>query len=360
MLTIHAFNGLTGTHLTRLPEITFSWQNSINTDGSFSVDAYDPDYVYGNILVPYKNIIAIIEGTKVYHAGYIKSAPYKRKDGKWQVSGGGFLAVLEKRLVMNYALYGSWKDGQVTVDEDRPKGNWPLRLKGSYSDLIAKLIAETKKWGTLPVDTAPLTGGSHDYTYNSFDLATTASRILEIGQLDDAPEFRFDAVLDNTGNLRFKQKTSSDNGEIIDHKWKLNALPFDSGIMLDDEDLDGSAMCHQAFAVGGRDDDKLLVARSFTTPPADAPLLQIGNTGHSSVSRLSTLQSYVRADAHYGSKQYRTVGFMVDRTRFDIHVGDWMDVRYGTSANSVFHLKVTDVSGRDSDNMLVLQCRERE
>lgn len=359
MRTVHAHHAVTGAHLRRLNEESFNWQQSINSIGDFAVSARDPGASLGWLLEPYKCIIVIRDGSKVIHAGYVDHAMFSRAKGCWAVKGGDFMTVLEKRLVLNHALSSSWKDGNVKVDEDHPSGNWPLKIKGSYSDLISKLVSETLKWGTLPVDVAVLTGGNHERTYNSYDLATVADRIIDIGNLEDAPEFRFDAFITATGAIRFKQKTSADDGEIIDNSWKWNVLVPGSGVILGDGDADGAAACCQSFATGGRDNDKLLVAR-YTKAPADGfPVLQIANTEHSSVSELGTLQGYVKADVKEGSGQQRTYGILADGDRYNVHVGDHADVRYGTKSDDVLHLKVVDVSGSSKTSMLTLQCKER-
>ena len=268
--------------------------------------------------------------------------------------------MLKKRLVMNHALASSWKDGNVVVDEDNPKGSWPLILSGSYSDIVRGLILETEKWGALPITAAAYTGGDKTRTYNSYDFATVSDRIGDVIDLENGPEVRFDPVLSSSWAISFQQVASADGGEIIDHKWRWNALVPGSRVVLGDEDWDGSDVCGQCFAHGGKEQDSLLVARASSSKLTNAgwPLLQAANTMHATVSELATLRSYARADVANGDGPQRTVSLSVGIEN-DVRVGDWADVRYGDSDGDVMALKVTDVSGSSKSGMLTVSARER-
>lgn len=351
MVTLHAYSGLTGAHLARLPSSSVSWSDSINEPGSLTATL--PDTVdAGRCLRAYGTVLAAIEDGMVLHAGYVAHA--KMSGGLWSVDCGGGSTVLEKRLVLNHALASSWKDGYVLIDEDHPSGNWPLALRGSYSDIVSKLISETLKWGALPIVPATLTGGSHERNYNSYDLATVLSRISDIGDLEDGPEIRFDPVVGSDGSLKFHQRTSD---EIRDNWWRWNAVVPLSPVEVGDEDCDGGDMCTQCFASGGKDEDKLLVARAVSgeLTAAGWPVLQAADTSHSSVSELPTLKSYASAAVGAGDEPQRTRGLKVRRD-VPVRVGDWADVRTG---EGLLELKVTDVSGSAGSSMLTVQCRPR-
>lgn len=359
MLSLQLFNGKTGAHIRRLNMTECSWSDSVNENGSIDATVSEPR---GTDFRAYGHIIAIMDGPSVIHAGYVERAKFSEDKQLWTLEGGGALSILDKRLVLNYALNSSWVDGNVVVDEDHPRGDWPLKLTGSLSDIISRLLRETLKWGELPIVPASLTGGSHERNYNSYDLATVADRIDDIGNLDQGPETRFDASVGSDGALRFNQVTSADGGEIVTNDWIWNVLVPDSGVILSDEDFDGADdMCGQSYATGGRSEDKLLVARSVSSTLSGKgwPVLQIANKEHSTVSVLSTLKSYVNADTRHGDKNPRVCKLKVDRNRYGVKVGDHASVRYGSGAGDVLLLKVTDVSGKTDEQMLDVQCRER-
>ena len=348
-ISLLSFSGLDGSYRGRLPYTALSWSDSINEDGS--VSATLPLYADPDLLRPYGSVLAAVSGDRVLHAGYVTQA--QRSGQSWLVSGGGGGTILEKRLVLNHRLASSWRDGYVLVDEENPAGDWPLALRGSYSDLVSGLLSETIKWGSLPIVPAPLEGGRHERSYCSYDLATVRQRIAEIGELEDGPEIRFDPEIGG-GRLSFRQRTSP---EIVDSRWRWNAEVPGSPVALGDMDADGSAMCSQCFAAGGKDEDRLLVARASSSRLTEAgwPVTQVADTSHSSVSELPTLQSYARAAVLVGDDQQRTWGLRV-RADVPVAVGDWADVR---TASGVLALKVTDVSGSAGSGVLTVQCRER-
>lgn len=350
-ITLHAFSGLTGAHLGRLRFSTLTWADSINEAGTLAATVPDGASAR-SLLMPYGTILAAVQGRRVFHAGYLTHS--KLSAGLWSVDCGGGMTVLQKRLVLNYRLASSWRDGYVLIDEEHPAGDWPLRLTGSYSDIVSGLIAETLKWGRLPIVPAARTGGAHERNYNSYDLATVANRIADIGSLEDGPEIRLDPALGDDGSLSFAQRTAE---EIIDSRWRWNALVPGSPVVVGDMDGDGGDMCTQCFAAGGKDEDRLLVARatSGALEAAGWPVLQVADTSHSSVSELATLRSYTRAAVAAGDDPQRTRALKVRRD-LDVRVGDWADVR---TAEGVLPLKVTDVSGSASSDVLTVQCRER-
>ena len=361
MLTLHAFNGLTGAHICRLPLISADWADAINEHGRLDATVQDDGSIPSTALRQWGTIIALLDESTPVHAGYLTHSKLNRGESEWRLEAGGGGTILEKRLVLNYALNGSWVDGRVTVDEKSPSGNWPLTLTGSYADIISKLISETEKWGALPITPKALTGGNKTRTYNSYDFATVADRISDIGELEYGPEWRFDPILSSSWVLTFAQKTSEDGGELIDNTWHWNALAPQSGVLLDDEDMDGDDMSTSCYAHGGKEKDMLLVARYSSSKLTNAgwPLLQTANTSHSTVSELSTLQSYARNDVAAGDDPQRTIALKVSRELYDVHVGDWATLRYGEGNADVIDLKVVDVRGDTDSELLTVGARER-
>lgn len=349
--TLHVYSGLTGAHIGRVEFTSVNWSDSLNEAGSLTATLPYSAFTK-SALKPYGTILALQQGRRVLHAGYVTH--YKLSNSLYTVDCGGGMTILEKRLVLNHGLAQSWKDGYVLIDEEHPAGEWPLYLTGSYSDIISGLIGETKKWGTLPIVPAAKTGGYHERTYNSYDFATVASRIVDIGALEDGPEFRFDPVIDDSGALSFVQRTAE---EIIDSRWRWNSLIPKSPVALGEEDADGGDMCTQCFASGGKDKDRLLVAfaASGVLTSSGWPLLQMADSSHSSVSELPTLKSYAIADVLAGDDTQDTLSINV-RKDVPAKVGDWADVR---TKDGVLELKITDVSGSTSSSCLTVQCRKR-
>lgn len=353
MVSLHAFSGLDGHYLGRVSDFaSLSWSDSINEPGSLTATL--PDSADIKSLYPaYKTIFAAIDGRDVKHAGYVTHLRKSETSHQWTVDVGGGMTVLHKRLVLDSALIAGWVDGSVVVDEDNPADVWQLSLKGSYSDIVRGLLLETMKFGQLPFTVAPLTGGSHERNYNSYDLAEVYERIADITQLEDGPEVRFDPVLGERWNLSFVQRTAT---EIIDNRWQWNALVPDSGIVMDDEDLSGDDMCTDCYITGGREEDKLLVARASSSNLTKQgwPVLQTANRTHTSVSILGTLKSYAAAQVAAGDETQDTFGIKA-ASDLPVKVGDWADIRV---RDGVLKLKITDVSG-GAGQMQKLQARRR-
>ena len=360
-MSLHVFSGLTGEHWARLPNASASWADSINEPGSLSATVPDSDLDVPNLVRAWGSIVAVVGFGRVLHAGYVKHRKRSESGKAWTIEAGGGMSIFEKRLVINYALNGSWTDGTVVVDEDHPSGNWPLTFSGSYSDIQSKLITESLKFGSLPITAAAITGGNKTRTYNSYDFKTVSGRMKDIGNLENGPEYRFDPYVDEFGTISFAHVCSTDGGELADNHWVWNATVPDSGVILGDEDADGSEMCTQSYGVGGKDNDTLVVARAVSNVLTSKgwPVLQSANTSHSSVSNVSTLKSYVKSDVATGDNPQRTIGLQVDIGRYAVHVGDWCDVRYGTGENDVHKLKIVDVKGSTANRLATLQCRER-
>ena len=361
-VALHAFDGLTGAHLTRLDRTSLRWSDSISEAGSLDAEVpLDQPRDLARCLRCYGSVLAAVEGSEVLHAGYVTKVTVDRAARSVAVSAGGGWTVLEKRLVLDRALASGWRDGQVLIDEDNPPGSWVLNLRGTYRDIARGLLAETMAWGALPFSLPPVEGGTaHERTYNSWDFATVADRLGDLADLEDGPEVRFDPRLDARWNLTFALNVAD---EIVDHSFRWNCSVPGQAVALGDSDCDGSAMCSQSFGVGGKDDDLVLVARATGTALTSRgwPLLQSANTGHTTISRLETLRGYVRADVAAGDSPQETVSLTVPMST-RARPGDHADVRVPADAmapGGLLRLKVTDVSGDAATGRLTLQCRER-
>lgn len=350
-VTLHSFSGLTGAHQGRVAFSAASWSDSVNEEGSMAV-TLPADSPGAGRCRPWRDIVAAVRGKRVLHAGYVTHV--KEDAGVMSVDCGGGASILAKRIVLNRALRSSWKDGTVLVDEDHPAGDWPLTIRGSYSDLVRGLIVETTQWGALPFRVAAFEGGQHERNYNSYDFATVLSRIWDIGDLADGPEIRFDPELQADGSLLFLQRTAD---EIRDNWWKWNADVPGSPVVVGAIDCDGADMAGQCFASGGKSDDRLLVAmaRSSNLESLGWPLLQAADTSHSSVSDIATLRSYAAGAASSGDATQDCVALRM-RADVPVAVGDWADVRHN---GELLQLKVTDVSGNADGSPTTAQCRFR-
>ena len=374
-IILKAYNGLTGTYLGRLPYTTLSGQDSISDEGS--MNAAIPDCKQLRLipdLDPYLHdwgtIYAAHMGARILHAGYLTSHSLNDTRDELTLTIGGGFTILNKRKVLNVKLRDSWKDGYVLIDEDHPPGEWVLNAKGSYSDLIRSLLMETMKWGPLPYDLPDIEGGAtHERTWNGWEFPSVWDEISDIADLEDGPEIRLDPRADYNNRIRFRLRVGTP--ELIDRTWRWNRLAPGQRIMLAGTDCDGGSLTCQHYMIGGKTDDKTLVAKADGTALLDNgwPLLQTADSSHSTISQLPTLQSHARAAIATGDADQSTHGLQAG-LEHDVHVGDHIILRVTHEKPSAqerdllldptIELKTTDVKWNASSEWQTFQTRPTE
>lgn len=364
-LTVHAYSAVDGAHIMRIPYTAASWSDSISDPGSMSVDITLTDATNKAALLslgmydtlrPWKTIISAQHTPEhVRHAGVITSRQWDPDTRKLTLNIGGGWTLLGKRLVLNHALATSFRDGEVLIDEDHPNADWTLTLTGSYRDICRGLIAETLKWGPLPITLPPIEGGNYTRTYGGYDLATIADRLNDLADIENGDEIRFTPHIDATGRLTFQLEAAP---ELIDHRWQWNATIPGQRVKLTGYDEDGATMTTDVWAAGGKNDDKTLMCRSIRTNTMNWPIMQTANTQHTTVSILNTLRGYAHMQMLQGLSTSETIGLTVG-DEYDVHVGDHATVRVDDDllGSRLLQLKITDVDGAADTDWLTLQAR---
>ena len=360
-LTVHAYDIGSGAHLTRLPYTSCSWSDGLNSSGSMSASIdYSRTAVRQNLwelLRCWRVILAVQRGDQVMHAGPLTSYGGDAESRRLSLDCGGCLTLLSKRLVLPRGLKDAWRDDAILVDEQHPASGMALTLTGSYPDIIRGLVAETLEWGPLPISLPAAEGGSYTRTYYAWDLATVADRINDITGLENGPEIRFDPRITGNGSLTFDLVADP---EPAHHRW--NAMVPGSRVILSKLDGDGADMTCQAWAVGGKDDDRTLMCRRTTTIPTDVGcmFLQSKDTEHTAVSELRTLQEHALADLARGAWPVETYTVKIGEEH-DVRVGDTADLTVSDDhlGTRTIPLKITDVDGDSSSDWLTIQAQER-
>lgn len=272
-------------------------------------------------LRPWLHSIAVIEDGTVKFAGPITS---RRWEGlTLRVDCGDGWALWEKRLVLNHALDDAWVDGEVLIDEENPRPQWVLRIVGqSLAGIGAALIREALKWGPYLVDAPDTDFGLNERTYNGWDFATTFERLQDLGKVEGGPLMLFPGYIREDGHLRIRYEAGE--GAAL-HEWVQPAPGQYVEIVSVDED--GESMATSAFALGGREDDAVLVARSRSTTLTDAgwPVLQVADRSHSTVSQLPTLKGYTGQAVIDGSLLPESYQLKVTAA-YDVRPGDWVNL----------------------------------
>lgn len=361
--TLHMYT-MMGRHLYQLPYTACSWQESLKQPGSMSAQVtLEGDTYYGRLwdmLRPWKCLVALQRGEWVRHAGPLTDLKWDAASRTLNLTCGGGLTLLTKRLVLRHELKDKWRDRQLKVDEKHPEPNMRLEYRRTWWFAVcARLIMETKQYGDLPIDLPDLEEpGDKQRTYYSWDLATVADRISEIMGLEGGNEIRFDPYLNTAGDLRFQMVCGKPYLVSNEHQW--SAVAPNQRIDLVSVSASGAGLTNQVWATAGKDADKTLMCRR-TGPIKDGyMLMQSSDTSHTTVSRLGTLQQYAAGQLAAGYWANESFELAVGE-EYDIAVGDHADVRVSDDylGDQLLRLKITDIRGDVSKDMLTVTAVER-
>lgn len=278
----------------RIPAESWSWTDELQDPGSisFTIKPGREAAIYGARakLRPWRSLVAVVDGDQVIAAGPVTRRKWTGDGSGLSVTVGSGMSIFGKRLVLNRALHSKWRNGEVVLDEDNPSPEWLLNFSNlSLAGIANGLLAETLAWGALPIDapTLPLQKGIHQRSYRGFDFATVLDRLEDLQGVIGGPMMRCAPYRTEAGSLRFKFEPG-----FAPREFRLSTTLEGHGIILDDVDEDGDSITTEVFALGGRSDDIVLAARERASV-AGWPLLQSAMLGHSSVSRITTLQNHV-------------------------------------------------------------------
>lgn len=357
-----------GEPVCELPYTSCDWSESIGEAGSMNVRVVysrEAERVPGglrSVLKLWGSILAAVRGRDVVHAGWLTGYDWDPGSMTLDLTCGGGWTILSKRLVLGHGLDGGWRDGDVLIDEQHPAGAWRTTYTGSYLDIASGLVSEAMQWGDLPFILPAREGGGHERTYAGYDLATVLDRLEDLTRLADGVELRSDPQLSESGRLAWRLRGAA---EIVDHSYTadglgvLSAAAPGSRVRLAHAHGEGSGMTGQVYATGGKDQDRTLMCRG-TRPIEGLPLLQTGDTEHTTVSELGTLRAHVAGDLAYGASPDGTIRLQVGE-EIRLMPGDHMDVQVDDLwlGEVLLRLKVTDVSGSADSDWQDIQARER-
>ncbi|MFC4223575.1 hypothetical protein [Lysinibacter cavernae] len=359
-LKVLAFETMTGQFIGNIPYTNVVWKKSLNEAGTIDITVdWSREAATWDIrgkTWPWRTLIAVIRGDTILHAGPVVNR--SRPRGSLTIPASGMWEIFKHRLVLNYALSSKKVDGQVMIDEDNPAPEWKLELTGSLVDIAVKLVAESLKWGALPITLPPLTGGPNVRVYYGFDLASVDTRLSQLTEVIGGPELRFEPRIGVDGRLSFAMQGSA---ELIDtvHQW--NEIAPGQRVSLASMHEDGSAMTTDHWGLGGGSDDMVLMTRASSDALTRVgwPVMQSADTSHSSVSELPTLRGYVQESLLRGSQTQEVFSLQVGAEQ-NVKPGDWADLTVEDFylGHTVLPLKILEVSG-DTSDWLTVNARVR-
>ena len=279
------------------------------------------------LLTPFKYSLALIDDTVegvsvVRAAGPITARPPEDDvDGRqsFKVTARGPETLLQYRHIRKFP-------GWPLLTAGKPNGTYDMSLKNlSLGTIIKRLVAESELFsgGALPILYEADRAGIHERLYEAIDGKPVLDALDDIGALNDGIEYDFIPEVDELDNLSYRLVTGLDgDGRIIG----TDALTWNTGGARPDirgwepNDLI-SEVATDAYFVGGKGDDVVLMARSIDSTLVNDgwPRVEVWDSSHSTVSVQSTLQSW--ADGR--------VSGVYNRPQFEVRAGSAFGVRHG-------------------------------
>ena len=300
--------------------------------GSVTVPAYT---VWGEgigfraELVPLKHSIAIIDDTVegsqyVVAAGVVQPPTLVGEvDGlqSYKVPFRGVETLLQYRHIRKFP---GWP---LIASNGKPVTTYDMSFTNKqYGTIIKGLVAETELFpgGDLPIIYEADRTGVHERTdYKAIDGKTVLDAINDITELVDGVEYDFVPQIDVLDNITYKLVTGTDSGRAVINNdallWNLGGarpdiIEWEPTHIIND-------LATDAFFTGGKEKDKVLVARASDSTLIDDgwPRIEVWDSSHSTVDRQATLQSWANGALNAGFRRFN----------FKAHVTKAHGVRHG-------------------------------
>lgn len=301
------FETRTGNPVIDLERTAWDWDTGILAEDKATVvvPAYTPRsraMDLRGLLTPFKHSLALIDesvdGARVVRAAgpITQRVPQDDADGRpgFKVTARGLEVLLRRRFIR---LHPGWP----LIDGDGlPTGLYDQTFENAaYGTIIKHLVQESEKFpgGDLPIIYEADRVGVHERTqYAALDGKPVLEAMDQIADLADGVEYDFRPVIDDTDHITYQLVTGTDADMVIVGQdaqvWNIGgASPDVRGWEPADRTGD---VATDAFFTGGKDDDRVLVARASDPALIDDgwPRLEIWDSSHSSVSTQATLQGW--------------------------------------------------------------------
>lgn len=325
-----------------------------------TVPGYTGLNLYG-FMVPRKYTVTLVEDDGRVRAAGVLGIPEGQsdEDGLDHVTfpGTGVESLFERRLVL-------------------PVGYWPLidalgfpiaarntRITGvEYGTMMKRVYqqAMSHPGGWLPVQWETDRAGNKQREWAAVDGHSVQEAIEGISDLMGGVEWDWVPSLDENDRLHWTLVTGTDAvPEIASpfwHTWQSGGGdPSIRGLSVK---VSPEFMCQTAIFTGGKDDDRVMVARATGTDLINAgvPLSEMWDSSHSSVSRQETLDGWAQKARSEGGAPVQYWGFDVrDAHAKSLRHGDWcvIDVLdHWLIPDGSYERRVVEVSGAAGDDWL--------
>lgn len=341
-------NLLDGRRIQTIPDvISGSWSEKLNAADSLSctVPLNDPTIRrlgLANSATSGKSVLIAADGDTVLAAGPIWLHDFEDDGQRLTLTAAGMWSYFDHRTLLPLLAGRLPSDPTVTtrftnvsVDPDDP---WPTDTRKSLQGIARALVLQAQSWagGNVPVILPAEIPGTAERTYKGSDVAFIGERLSQLTQVDGGPDIKFQPrfTADRLGVewvMLIGTPTQPQIFGAIEPRFNVGLKRSSvSGLKVR---VDGSGLGSQAFASGGNAADKVLITQSndSTLLGAGFPLLELVDSGHSTVSELPTLQGYSDELVVGGRKPVMTISFDHDTSRIPslggFNVGDYASLR---------------------------------
>lgn len=300
------FETTTGHVLKEFTPVSGGWSTRLNEAETVTCDIMldDAEAAYQSwrlLATPWKHSIGVCQDG-VWFGGPILPHDYEA-GGLLKLTARGVRTVFAHRVVLPPAAAT-----RPLVDwEGNPDKSLNTRLEGVDLGTIARfLVWQAMQWpgGSLPIDLEPPRPGSRKREYVAVEMKIVDDALKQLSEVQNGPDIMFDLYQVDDSHMRWRMRTGTEQSPRLTgkdvHVWDVAGAA--SGVASLAVKTDPSRMGSNSWAVAGRGDDTVLVAKKFddTLVAAGFPLLDIVDTSHTNVSEQSTLDGYAAANAATG------------------------------------------------------------
>lgn len=341
-----------------------TWSTGICRADQVNLDV--PGYIGKTLfqyMVPKKYTITLVEDDGRIRGTGVLSIPEGADDvdGLHSVSfpGYGPESLFERRVILPYPYW------PLVDSEGYPITSRDTIITGvEYGTMMKKLYQQAMEHpgGAIPVAWEPNRSGDKEKSWSAVDGKRVQDAVEDIANLMGGVEWDWVPQLDGNDRLAWAFITGTDAAPEITssftHTWQSGGEdPSIKGLSLK---VSPEFMCQTAIFTGGKDDDRVMLARATGMELINAgiPLTEEWDTSHSSVSRQRTLNEWADNRLVEGSAPVRYFTFDVrDSHAPSLRHGDLgtIDVvDHWLIPDGSYNLRVMNVAGStDSDWLTV-------
>lgn len=351
---------LTGEPVTELDFSGLAWSTGVCRADEVTVTL--PGYTgqaWWQYLVPRKYTLSVSEDDGRVRAAGILGIPEgdDDRDGIHHVimPGRGPESLYERRRILPYPYW-------PLVDA----AGFPITARDTtiegveYGTMMKYLLLQAMDHpgGGLPVVFELDRAGTREKSWTAVEGKPVQDAIQDISELEGGVEWDWVPQLDEHDRLSWAFITGRDASQEITsafwHTWQSGGEEPDLRDLK--PKISPELMCSTAIFTGGKEDDRVMVARAHSSTLIDAgiPLIEEWDSSHSSVSRQSTLDSWARRRLAEGQAPVQYWSFDVRAERaVGLRHGDWCTIEVADHwmiPDGSYPRRILDVSGGVDDD----------